>query len=309
MSVAKQSTAKFIFPFSFSSRSFEARAAAIDRTEWGELNNIWRTANFQSDDLLPVVDRYLNGATGQAGQAKIWKLDGNALQSPKGLGGGAKNATCQWRVKQRKLQVSFRLLSVELLMFHAGVGFVVFEAVPESDALGDWFDFIHAFRFFEGRGTKLQCSLKLSAGGQLDFFPDLCGGLEQHPQGVGTTLDLVKCILASGNLDADQSRWWQEEFVLGQAIPYCCLFLKSLPAEEDAMTIYRLRNLFYSAQEVRLAAEDLELRHGSLLTYADREWFVISLDSAILLPSIHPILPFSIRHCLGIWPVSICCCY
>jgi len=194
---------------------------------------------------------------------------------------------------QRKMHVPFRFISVNLLMFQVGIGFLVIEARPESYEPSQWFDFIHAFRFIGGgRGTRVYASRVLDDGNEEAFFPGIVNGANTESDGSGRVADLIDGMLASGGLKTDITRWWRDVFIAGQAIPNASLFFEDSDPEDDASHVYRLRNLFHSSQDLRLGPSDRDLSHDKLLMYVDRQWFVVSLDGVHFISFDPPDTPF-----------------
>jgi len=75
-------------------------------------------------------------------------------------------------------------------------------------------------------------------------------------------------------------RWWRETFVPGQLLPYAVVYVDGVRADEAALLLYRIRHFFPSRREICPAPEDLRLDHDAYLTYADRQYFLFSLEGA-----------------------------
>ena len=296
--IRPQSTIRFVYPFSFDCETAQERVDAVDHCEWGDLGKVWNREKLNTVDLLPAVGRYLNGSSdiggdnSSEGKAKFWKLDGNALQSSRGLGGGVKKPSFRWTATQGKISTEFQFASIELVLFHAGIGMLILEVRPESMELNDWMDFIHIFRFVEGRRAAfVQCETKQADGSFEATSPGFGGKEPEWGEESTELISLIKQILAGVALPTDDRRSIREEFIEGQAIPYTSLFIEDADSE-DAEILYRLRNLFGSNQQVLLSPEDSDLTHQSLMHYADRQWFVSSLDGSHFVAFDAPANPF-----------------
>jgi len=200
------------------------------------------------------------------------------LQSPSGLGGSA-----DWFLTLPQKEIPFQLTDVQLSLFRVGVGFLTVSAKPKSQEIADWLDFLHSFRFIRGqRGVGLRMERRTGIDQISPFFPQPAGGSEKHPDGKGNFAEIVNAILNTAAIEGDMKGgdWWQEVFVPGQLIPFATLYVDGQDISEEAISelLYRVRNFFPSERVIQPAPEDLRLDHPSLLAYAERMWFVFSLE-------------------------------
>ena len=277
----KISLIQFVYPFLFDGQTLEQRREAVEKAQWrgrqGSLV-VWRKGHFPRDDLLAHVERYLNPPENTAPTALLWTMDNNALQSPSGLGGSA-----DWFLTLPQKEIPFQLTDVQLSLFRVGVGFLTFSAKPKSQEIADWLDFLHSFRFIRGqRGVGLRMERRTGIDQISPFFPQSAGGSEKHPDGKGNFAEIVSAILNTAAIEGDTkgADWWQEVFVPGQLIPFATLYVDGQDISEEAIAelLYRVRNFFPSERVIQPAPDDLRFDHPSLLAYAERMWFVFSLE-------------------------------
>jgi len=175
------------------------------------------------------------------------------------------------------------LTDVQLSLFRVGVGFLTFSAKPKSQEIADWLDFLHSFRFIRGqRGVGLRMERRTGIDQISPFFPQPAGGSEKHPDGKGNFAEIVNAILNTAAIEGDTkgADWWQEVFVPGQLIPFATLYVdgQDMSEKDIAELLYRVRNFFPSERVIQPAPDDLRFDHPSLLAYAERMWFVFSLE-------------------------------
>lgn len=126
-------------------------------------------------------------------------------------------------------------------------------------------------------------------------------------------IEILDALLRTGNLRAGEKTWWREVFIPEQMIPFAVVYVDEeakdeeidrAPVEggitpdearrndeaalekqrqEDDHLIYMLRNFFRPSQGSNPAPEDLAPDHPSLIPYADRCWFIFSLDGGSFL--------------------------
>ncbi len=278
---AEISLVQFVYPFLFEAKTLERRKEAVSKAQWKGRDSflpVWQKGRFPREDLLAHVERYLNPPEDTTPTALLWTMDNNALQSPSGLGGSA-----NWFLTLHRKEIPFQLTDVQLSLFRVGVGFLTVSAKPESQEIADWLDFLHYFRFIRGqRGVGLRMERRTGKDQVSPFFPQPAGGTEKHPDGKGQFSEIVSAILNTAKIEGDkkEAEWWQEVFVPGQLIPFATLYVdgQDLTEREIAELLYRVRNFFPSERVIQPAPEDLRLDHPSLLAYAERMWFVFSLE-------------------------------
>jgi hypothetical protein len=278
---AEISLVQFVYPFLFEAKTLERRKEAVSKAQWKGRDSslpVWQKGRFPREDLLAHVERYLNPPEDTTPTALLWTMDNNALQSPSGLGGSA-----HWFLTLPRKEIPFQLTDVQLSLFRVGVGFLTVSAKPKSQAIADWLDFLHSFRFIRGqRGVGLRMERRTGKDQVSPFFPQPAGGTEKHPDGKGHFAEIVSAILSTANIEGDPQNadWWQEVFVPGQLIPFATLYVdgQDMSERDIAELLYRVRNFFPSERIIQPAPEDLRLDHPSLLAYADRMWFIFSLE-------------------------------
>jgi hypothetical protein len=138
--------------------------------------------------------------------------------------------------------------------------------------------------------------------------------------------EILDALLRTGNLRADEETWWREVFIPEQMIPFAVVYVdeeakdeeidpapvgrRTTPDEarqneeaalekqrqEDNRLIYMLRNFFRPAQGSNPAPEDLVPDHSSLIPYAERSWFIFSLDGGSFLACDAPREPSFFRQ-------------
>jgi hypothetical protein len=278
---AEISLVQFIYPFLFDAKTLEQRKDAAARAQWqgrGGSLSVWQKGRFPREDLLAHVERYLNPPEDPTPTALLWTMENNTLQSPSGLGGSA-----NWFLTLQRKEIPFQLTDVQLSLFRVGVGFLTVSAKPKSQEIADWLDFLHYFRFIRGqRDVKLRMERRTGKDQTSPFFPQPAGGTEKHPDGEGHFAEIVSAILSTAAIEGNtkDADWWREVFVPGQLIPFAMLYVdgQDLSEREIAELLYRVRNFFPSERVIQPAPEDLRLDHPSLLAYAERMWFVFSLE-------------------------------
>ncbi len=306
------SSLRFVYPFLFPAERFRSHVASVDAAVWQggrQPLQVWSSQAFPGDDLLRQVADFLNPPGDTPPTARLWAMCDPALTSASGLGGGTGHATASWTLAARETVIPFYLEDVQLALFQDGAGFLTICARPAGDSLTDWLDFLHHFRFIRGqRGVNVRAQRRTGIDPATrepkfsPFFPEPAGGLAQHPEGSAPLLDVMQAILQTGAAGAgaqDEGTWWREVFVPGQTLPFATLFVDEVPDGEDARLLYRVRNFFHYHQEIFPAPEDLALDASAFLAYAQRQWFVFSLDGGAFVACDAPQTPFFRRTLPG----------
>jgi hypothetical protein len=273
MKVAEQSFVRFVYPFLFEPSEFRKLAEAAGKAKWQGRErafHVWKEARFHEEDLLAHVRDYLNPPAGKAPTALLWEMQGDALQSPLGLG-----AQADWWLVHPRCRVPFRIREVRLALFRTGVGFLTAEVNPKTEVLDDWQDLLHSFRLVRGQhevGVKVQ--RKTASGCFEPYFPPAAGGVEKHPDGEGTFGEVLDAVMNTIGIKP------QEVFVPGYLIPFAALYVdnQDISDQQIGELLYRVRNFFHSRQEIHPSAGDLSLDHPAMLVYADKMWFTFSLE-------------------------------
>ncbi|MDB9313857.1 CorA family divalent cation transporter [Spirulina sp. CS-785/01] len=307
----------FVYPFAFQGENFTEHCRAIDQAPYAEkidqeayydaldkiqenprLDNkatfarkpLWEAQNFPQDDLLSYVAQYLNPTQNTPPTAHLWKLS-DQVESPYDLSRhlGFKYDWDLLTPQGKRIPFGWgkenqNQLVVQLALFKIGVGFLTVQAQPKRNQLEDWLDFIHYFRFLQGkRGVKVQGDKRIGFSETLQtprshpYFPDFAGGVIDHREGVGTLDEILFPLLETGSGEKGGC-WWEEVFIPGQLLPFVGLSVQGVGEAEIPSLLYQVRNFFHSKQGNHPSEADLELAHPNLLPYAARQWFVFSLD-------------------------------
>jgi len=268
----------FVYPFLFDGTNLKAIEDAVKKANWstGEKTlPLWEAAKFPEDDLLAHVKNYLNPPEGKEPTALLWRMKDGAFKSPNCFG-----AQAEWAmVVSGKREVAFQFEGVQMALFRIGVGFLTVEASPKCDAVEDWLDFLHYFRFAGGqRGVKIKAQRRTQEDQHEPYFPPLAGGTEKR-NGEGTLLEILDALLETTVRVGEGKDRWSEVFIPHQLVPFASLYLDGEMSDKDIATyLYRVRNFFPAQREIVPSPEDLRLDHPSLLSYADKMWFVFSQE-------------------------------
>ena len=281
----KASFVHFVYPVLFEPLKFDRHVGAVKTAVWGsgeKASLVWDSQEFPKEDLLSHVANYLNPRDEHAAPtARMWELNHELLQSHVfGIGNKA-----DWVMTSPQGEIPFRIEGIWLTLFRVGVGFMTVRANPLSGELNAWYDFLHSFRFIQGqrrvgvRGQRRTGFDKETKKPTVSpFFPHPAGGVETHPEGTGTLGEVIDALLRTGATSRDGSVWWREVFVPGQLLPFVSLYVDGQPPEKDPLVLYKVRNFFSSRQESAPSHSDLQPDHPTLLPYADRQWFVATLE-------------------------------
>jgi hypothetical protein len=291
MRVRNESFVTLVYPIIFQPEMFSELSIGLDRARWGDLERLWTAAAVPTDDLLRSVGEFLEPPAGSRRSARVWKLDGNALQSPQGLGAAGE----PWEMVTRETTIPFQVRNVHLGLLQPGVGLLSMRLAPLSEDAGEWFDFLH-FARFQRRVDRSKVRMRRRTGVDPQtrkpqyepFFPPSAGGLASHPEGEGTLGEIVNALLST----AAKGPWWHEVYVPGQFIPYSALFFDDVPAEEQPRVLLRLEAFFHARQELHPSPADLELCGTNRLPYARDQYFVLTLDGTSFVAFDAPNTPF-----------------
>lgn len=276
---------KFVYPFKFDSNKFKKCVDSADNAnlQGRNTNKIWNSASFPVEDFLPHVALYLNPKESKEPTARLWVMDKNVLTSPKGLGNRG-----EWVLLTHSKSIPFKFENVELVLFSIGIGFLTLNTKPLTENIDDWLDYLHYFRFIKGQGGQRNVLIKAPPRKNFDpqtkepqfepFFPEIAGGIANHPEGKGLLIDVIDAILDTASPKNESKPWWKEVFVSGHLIPFSVLYVDGLQKENIFPLLYQVRNFFHSTQFIHPAPEDLLRTHPSLLPFAEDQWFVFSLE-------------------------------
>jgi len=251
---------------------------------------IWEADKFPSKDLLAHVSNYLNPSGDsqeshnsplEEATAKIWKITDAALRSMDGLGSNA-----DWYLNVGDINVPFKFIDFQMMLFRVGVGFVTVKTYPLSVNISDWLNFIHYFRFaWGGREVSVQAQREFQIDPHTrekevkDFFPALFGNISKEADKSHTFGELISALLKTGAISDKENIWWCEVFVPEQLLPYSILYIDNMAKESIPRFIYKMQNFFHYNQEIQPASTDLLLEdRPNLLSYADQQWFIFSLE-------------------------------
>ncbi|HXD29813.1 MAG TPA: hypothetical protein VN643_01770 [Pyrinomonadaceae bacterium] len=291
--VSKNSFINFLYPFRFESSSYAELIQTTDSlratTKQGDLP-LWSRETFAEEDLLPHVARYLNNQDDSSPTARLWQMNPNALNSPFFFG-----ANADWDLHTSHGELRFVIENLELVLFRAGVGFLIIRARPVSESLSNWQDFIHYFRYLR---RLHQVNLRAQRRIGIDtvtrtpvyepYTPPL---LENRTSNSPVVLgEILTALLTRVAKDGEQ--WWEEVFVAGQLIPFVALGVNELTSGDAPALLYKMRNFFHSGQGQHPGSDDLRHDHHSLLPYAERQWFTTSLDGGAFVGVDMPDTPF-----------------
>lgn len=295
----KTSFIYFVYPFLFDTGEFEARVKVIDTAQLpgrDRTHKIWEPQKFSETDLLLHVANYLNAEINPT--AQFWKLS-DAVRDTFGFRGGKTN----WRLSTPQGEIPFCFGEeqgkgnkvVELVLFKVGVGFLIVRSQPTSDQVNDWLNFIHYFRFSSKRQNvkvKAEQRHRTQETQQTElrpFFPNLAGGIQQHPDGSGELYEIFKVLLSSALEPVPvfwelKSPWWKEVFVPGQMLPFATLFVNNCPEDNIPYLLYKLHNFFPIGElGANPASGDLEIDRSTRICYGKQQWFNFSLEGSSFL--------------------------
>lgn len=280
MQALDRSQVRFVYPVIFDAETFPARTAAVEARRWEGLDRLWIADDRAPDEAIRAVRDYFVPTAGRGALARHWKLDGNALQSLKGLGAAT---SAEWYLEAAGRRMRFCLERVELSLFHLGVGLVSVELKPAARELDTWLDLLHFGRCLCRDDIRLEIRRRTGLDPQTgqaqwsDWSPD--------PERLGTSRPgafglgpLIATLLATARLQGGAADWYREVFVPGYMLPVASLFLRDVPQEEQSRALYRIENFFHAAQPIHLSAAVERLAERQRLPYADRQWFLFSLE-------------------------------
>ncbi len=284
-----QSFALLTYPFLFDPGTFELRKTAAGTAAWSTTKKtfpLWMEEAFGEEDLLPYVQRYLNPPPGVPATVCIWSLSADGLQSPEGLGTQAR-----WSLQTPNRCVPFEIKAVKFVLFRVGVGFLSLQIRCPSSNEEEWLDLLHFSRYADRKSRVcVQIERRVGKDQVVPYFPPRAGGMEAHPDGKGTLLEILQALLRSAGEGAEP--WWREVFVAGQLLPYAALFADEAESAAGAVLLYRMRHFFGTQQPLRPSAADLDTDAPSVLPYSEGQWFVFSLDGTAFVALNPPATPF-----------------
>ena len=276
---------KFTYPFLFQSNQYNTIIDGLSNAYWsGKKRSIkvWELQSFPVDDLLAHVSKFLNCDLDNNPTALLWKLSHDALSSPSGLG-----ASANWHLITRKNDYPFQIETIDMAIFQVGVGTITVQVKPISSvhSASDWIDFIHYFRFGGGQ-RDVSLSSERSVGYDQatkqpvveNYFPEVAGGMEQHPNRTGILMDLLNALLFTVNSQEHQGFWWEDVFIPGQLIPFVALFIDEIDPTEIPYLTYRVRNFYDFNRQLVPVSEQLSSNNDNLLPYAENQWHFFSVN-------------------------------
>ncbi len=288
LTVSRQSTLYFSYPFVFSRSSYASlvsRSAQATTSVWRDAETNGRRAHVPMwdpdpmksarDYLLPHLSRHVNPeaeltpGTDPAGAAYFWSMSNTGLQLLNrgrplvALRGGS------WRlVPPNRPPITFEIESVRLSVFSAGSGSLTLEVRPGSKSLADWVDF--NYHFSKLRGAKVQ----VVPG---DEGPAVATGTENL-----RAYDVVAAVLGTGipaDGDTVGAQWWEGIFVPHQFVPFTCLFVaEEMTAMLESDLCHRIRFGHSGRQVVNPYLAQLHDEGSAVLPYSDTSRFVFSIE-------------------------------
>lgn len=293
--VRSSSFINFIYPFTFNPVDFDNRAEEIEKTVWSSAKRdmpVWSRADFYKEDLLPHINRYLNAEQGNPSTAYLWNMNDDAMTSSSGLSSGKSS---RWIMDSPRYEIPFAIEWIQIALFRIGIGFLTLRAMPDTDDLDAWLDFMHHFRFISGSRSLNYCVEKRTGydkekgcGITTRFFPEPgC----RTKSGEGQLAKLLDSILSS--CSGNKEQWWRDIFVQGQMIPFAGVFIGE-SGQDDRMIdiIYRFRNFFHSKQGFKPSRDDLSFDHPSIFEYGENQWFTLTLEGGVFVCIDPPKLQF-----------------
>ena len=177
-----------------------------------------------------------------------------------------------------RLEIPFELVSVDLVLFRVGVGFLVFKVRPKASDAATWFDFRHYARFFGG-----QRSVRVTGGDAPPFvFADVCTRLLDGlaPEGAATG-----------------GPWRSNMFMEDQAVLYSSWFVALDATSDDAERHrrdlrYRFREYFNAGQRLHQDASQDAPHRDDVAVYLRDQWFTFGLEGGGFLALDPPDEPF-----------------
>src|SRR5262249_29879240 len=147
--------------------------------------------------------------------------------------------------------------AITLTLFRIGAGLLTIRVRPQTREATEWLDFLHYCRFMHGQrrvGVQIQRRPKLHQQTPTPqpppLFPEPAGGVARHDKGKGCLKEVLDAVLRTGATNDETTQWWKDVFVPNQLLPYAALFVDAVPQGEIAELIYRVRNFFFSRQEI-----------------------------------------------------------
>jgi hypothetical protein len=203
-----------------------------------------------------------------------WRMSSKALQDRAGFGGD-RGWKLAWGSEDEPSVQQFRFLSVQMMLFDTGLGYITFEIQPSADALGAWHDVLHHFQFHDGRrDVRLQAPVL---------------GPRVEPMSLGATeltlhariVEMLDSVGAGYGLsESERARWWEPAEQSGQLHAFGGVVLRDAP--EDFESRHRILNRFvemaHRSRSLDPVASDSEIAARERMQYDDRSWFTASKD-------------------------------
>ena len=208
-----------------------------------------------------------------------WRMSAKALQDRAGFGGD-RGWKLVWGPESDPSVQQFRFLSVQMMLFDTGLGYITFEIQPSSDALGAWHDVLHHFQFHDGRrDVRLQAPMAGPRG-----EPSALGATELNLH--ARIVEMLDCVGASYGLSGqDRGRWWEPAERSGQLHAFGGIVLRDAP--EDFESRHRILNRFvemaHRSRSLDPVASDSETAVRERMQYNDRSWFTATKDVCLFI--------------------------
>ena len=293
--VLPNSFCTFLHPFRLNAEAFDAIVARVEadvRKGRNASEKVWIRHSFQNEDLLPHVAKFLNTPQGNQESRAItqsWDMGKVIVDDHEWLGAKGEWA---WEAPGTSDPIRIHLTEVNLTLFRTGLGFFRFRVAPDEKdrALTDWQNFLHHFRFIEGRRSGVIRARRQTGKDQWESFRP---GLLPPPESGSPILPEFRF----GELVRELEKRYCGEpqpsiYIKGQAIPYAGLFIENLPEDQHMLALHRMKNFFKISQGEDAAPQDLDPGCEDFLRYSASSWFVFSLDGAGFVSFDPPNTPF-----------------
>ena len=247
----------WVYPFVFRPETYEARVARLFAPDSRFATN---KPAIYDDTLLPHVSRFLTRDPADIGSVSLFLAKPG--KSAEMLLFGEASQQLSWHlIAAGKSAMPFRFAgAVQLALFEGGTGFCAVSAFPTGDAAGDWSDFLHYFRYADGRGKETRVRATRPNGTEAVCQPVLTG-IERL---LREEIALTRRAGQTPTLAADE---FSDIFVPGRLLPYAALYVDGMPADERGTFLFRTRHFFDSARFLLPATDETRADHPAHWQY------------------------------------------
>jgi len=291
--VQSQSFCTFLHSFRFDPDYYNSIVELV-KADTLKGSPIWRVHRFQNEDLLPHVANFLNisnesNDSSQNGAiTHSWDMDLDVLGNQEWMGAKGR---WSWKPSGAKEDIEIQLTEVNLTLFRTGLGLLRFHCVPTTQELETWQDFLHHFRFIEGRRSGYIKARRKIGKEQWDaFLPGLLAKANREPpESLEFQFGELVYALEHRYLGEHPRRG---VYIQGQTIPYAGVFIEGLPLDQQLWSLYRMKNFFRANQSLDPAPNEVSLPNEDYFQYSASSWFIFSLDGAGFVAFDAPNTPF-----------------